>query len=322
MSKNPIGGYFELERLGGGGNFPHSQGVLLNTGRNALEYIILSIGNVNKVYIPYYTCEVVLEPLTKLNIKYKFYRIDQNLEIADDLNPQDSEYILYTNYFGIKDEYVQKLSIQYGDHLIVDCAQALYAKHIKEIKTFYSPRKFVGIPDGAVAYSDDAINPLFYGVDESEVRMSHLYLRKEKGSQAGYADFKANSKKLVMQPIKLMSQITNEMIDNIDFDEIKARRIQNFRKLHETLKATNKFVVPDMESFECPMVYPYWTDDESLKQRLISEWIFVATYWPNVLEWTRSDMIEYEFANNLLAIPCDQRYGETEMNRIIELICK
>ena len=46
----------------------------------------------------------------------------------------------------------------------------------------------------------------------------------------------------------------------------------------------------------------------------------MATYWPNVLEWTKSDMIENEYVNRLLPIPCDQRCGITDMDRIIEIV--
>ena len=67
-----IGGYFELPDYEEG-VFPHQDGILLNTGRNALEYILRSIGDAKRVYLPYYTCEVVLEPLKKLHIPWTFY---------------------------------------------------------------------------------------------------------------------------------------------------------------------------------------------------------------------------------------------------------
>ncbi len=321
-----IGGYFELEGTGNGGTFPQAHGIMLNTGRNAFEYILASIGKVKLVYVPYYTCEVVLEPLRKLDITYSFYHINRNLEIAEDISLQENEYLLYTNYFGIKDAYVRKLASHYKERLIVDCAQALYSEHIGGVNTFYSPRKFVGIPDGGVAYVDGGINPSNYDVDKSEDRMSHLYLRLEKGAQAGYADFRNNAHKLIGLPILNISFKTQELIGLIDFDTIRKRRFKNFKHLHETLVSTNGLgnllTRSIVDSCSCPMVYPYLTTDCNLKSRLIKEQIFVATYWPNVLNWTKPDMIEYEFTKNLLAIPCDQRYGEEDMNRIIQLICK
>ena len=45
-----IGGYFELADYEEGSVFPHQDGILLNTGRNALEYILRSIGEVKHIY--------------------------------------------------------------------------------------------------------------------------------------------------------------------------------------------------------------------------------------------------------------------------------
>lgn len=43
-------------------------------------------------------------------------------------------------------------------------------------------------------------------------------------------------------------------------------------------------------------------------------------YWPNVLEWCDENDIEYKLMKNVLPLPCDQRYGEEDMNKIYELI--
>ena len=63
----PIGGYFSLE-LPYGEEY-HKNAIRLNTGRNCLEYILKTRGY-RKVYIPYYICEVVLEPFKKLGVAY------------------------------------------------------------------------------------------------------------------------------------------------------------------------------------------------------------------------------------------------------------
>ena len=112
-----IGGYFSLE-LSHIGNMPNSDGILLNTGRNALEYILRSLQpDINRLYIPYFTCDTVLEPLEKLRIPYEFYPINENLELCSDILLEENEYLLYTNYYGIKDAYVQKLDRKYTNQL-------------------------------------------------------------------------------------------------------------------------------------------------------------------------------------------------------------
>lgn len=317
-----IGGYFELADLVEVGKFPHNDGVLLNTGRNALEYILRSIGEVKCVYLPYYTCEVVLEPLKKLNIPYTYYHINSFFEIADELNPQVGEYIIANNYYGIKDAYIQKLAEKYGDQLIVDCAQALFAKPLSGIKAFYSMRKYVGVADGGVAYLGNLPDDLVEveDMENTDDHDSHLFKRKQFGAEAGFSDYQANEKKLDDQPIRLMSFQTKWLLDHIDYDNVVARRRENYQYLHEALVGKNTLTLPDMGSFACPMVYPFKSEtNRKLRKELIENKVFVAKYWPNVEEQEGFEK-ESDMALNVIPIPCDQRYGKDEMSRIIELI--
>lgn len=64
-SPKTIGGYIPLELSKGELYYPDL--IALNTGRNALEYV-LRIRKYTTIYLPYYTCEVLLEPLRKLNV--------------------------------------------------------------------------------------------------------------------------------------------------------------------------------------------------------------------------------------------------------------
>ena len=315
----PIGGFFELE-LRKKEKFIHSDGILLSSCRNALEYVLRSLGDIRHLWIPFYTCEVILAPLTKLNIGYSFYHIDECLEIKDAITLKDGEYLLYINYFGIKDNYTILLSKKYGSRLIVDNAQSWFSDPIESESTIYSPRKFVGIPDGGVAYCKTKVEDVVYDQDYSCDRFSHLIKRIDLGPSNAYRDFKENGQKLFDLPIRRMSTLTHSLLSSIDFEWIKNRRIANFNYLHQVLKNKNKFIVPDISTIKCPMVYPYLSDTALLKKRLIENKIFVATYWPNVLQWCSPEDWEYTFASNACFLPIDQRYGEKEMNRIVEII--
>lgn len=315
----PIGGYFELELIDQGG-FPHDDGLLLNSGRNALEYVFRALGDVRHLYIPYYTCDVVMEPIVKLNIPYSFYHINQSLELDVLPTLNSGDYLVYTNYFGIKDEYVYRLAEQYGSQLIVDNAQAWFAQPIKGVNTIYSPRKYVGVPDGGVAYCTKYIDEKSFEQDVSYERCSHLLKRMELDPSEGYADFKSNSKKLSGQPVKQMSRLTRKMLSSIGFEDVKNRRRKNFEYLHEHFGNANRLEIPSIDSIACPMVYPYLTYDSSLRQRLIENKIFVATYWPNVKEWASREMLEFELMDKMIPLPVDQRYGIEEMNTMISII--
>ena len=315
-----IGGYFELADYEEG-TFPHNEGVLLNTGRNALEYILRSIG-VKCVYLPYYTCGVVLEPLRKLRIPWVFYHINARFEIADAIAPKEGEYIIVNNYFGVKDEYIRTLADKYGDHLIVDCAQALFFAPIPGIKCFYSTRKFVGVADGGVAYiGKPQLNEVpVYGAECTAEHDSHLFKRKEFGAEAGFAEYQENEKKLDGQPIRWMSDTTKMILDHIDYDRVVARRRENYLFLHEAIGKKNSLALPESDTFACPMVYPFMPNTESnLRNRLIDNRVYVARYWPDI-KLIDGFEVEYSLAGGIIPIPVDQRYGEGEMRRIVEII--
>lgn len=315
-----IGGYFNLETNRFPNGYIHTKGIHLNSGRNALEYILKSIPVVQRLYIPYYTCDVVLEPINKLGISYDYYRINEHLELDDEIHLDKDEYLLATNYFGIKDAYIKILAKRYGERLIVDNAQALFAEPLKGIKTVYSPRKFVGIPDGGISYMNNGLDITDLDQDISYSRCSHLLKRIDLGAEAGYDDFKRNSHKLINQPVKLMSNLTRCLLQSINWEFVNEQRLKNFIQLHDTLSSINQLDIPPLDTFACPMVYPLYTTDSTLKRRLIENKIFVATYWPNVLEWCKDDMLEHELASKLIAIPIDQRYNNIDMNRIINMI--
>ena len=312
---NPIGGYFSLELL----HYKeyHKNAIRLNIGRNCLEYILQARGY-SKVYIPYYTCDVILEPFKKLGIPYEYYHINIHLEIQDEIVLKAGEALLYTNYYGLKQRYTERLAKQYGKRLIVDNTQAFYAKPIAGIDTFYTCRKFFGVPDGAYLYTDRLLD-IELEQDLSYGRIDSLTKRIDLSPEAGYQDFRDTSKALVGQPIKRMSKLTHRMMQGIDYETVAKQRRANYQTLHEALGKENNLVLP-LEDDAVPMVYPYLVPVKGLREKLIENKIFVARYWPSVLECTKPDDIDYLLAYQMQPLPIDQRYSEKEMNRIIEIL--
>ena len=120
-----------------------------------------------------------------------------------------------------------------------------------------------------------------------------------------------------------MSNISRMILHSVDMEFIKQRRLANFNQLHYALKHHNKLsplLGHNNLVYSVPLVYPFWTENDELKQHLIQNNVFVATYWPNVFEWTKETDLEYQIAKHVVCIPIDQRYGEKDINRIINLI--
>lgn len=311
-----IGGYFGLECVSERKPHLHKSSIHLNTARNAFEYILL-VNSYQKVYIPYYTCEVMLEPVQKHSKEYAFYHVDGNFQPIFDYNViKENEAFLYTNYFGIKDKFIQILAKKCRN-LIIDNAQSLFSKPVRGIPTFYSPRKFVGISDGAFLYCDKKLTTELEQ-DISYKRMQHLLKRIDLSAEEGYADFVANDASLENNEIMEMSKLTKWLLAGVDFPSIAKIRKRNFDFLHKSLESLNKIQF-ELNRNSVPLVYPFWTKDKALRARLIENRIYNATYWPNVDQWAPIGL-EHHLKDEIVHLPIDQRYATEDMQRILNLI--
>lgn len=310
-----IGGYFGLE-LNNTGEF-HGDALKLNTGRNALEYILRAKGY-KKLFLPFFTCDVLLEPLKKLNMAYEFYSINENFEPKFDYGQIESQdAFLYINYFGLKDSFVKELT-QHCANLIIDNSLSFYTAPIKNIDTFYSPRKYFGVADGAYLYCDKVLSKTLEQ-DYSFDRFNHLLLRIDKGPEFGYPYFVANNDSLKMQSIKTMSNLTQSILANVDYEKSKEIRKTNFNFLHKALKHSNKLNINDLE-VNAPMIYPYWSKNKELRKRLLLDKIYIPVYWESVQNYSAPESLEVQFTNEITYLPIDQRYSVKHLATILEKI--
>lgn len=304
-----IGGYFEIEQTKGNSEY-YKDLIGLNTARNALLYI-LKAKNISKIYIPYFLCDTVYKLCIRENYDFEYYHIDENFKPIFYKKLNDNEYLYLVNYYG---QFSNKEILEFKEkfqNIIVDNVQAFYQKPIKNIDTIYSCRKFFGVPDGAYLSTNKYIIDL--PIDNSEDRTKHLYGRLKDGASKHYQEFKDNEELFYELPLMRMSNLTHKLLKNIDYVVIKRKREKNFNYLNERLKKINKLKVKDIEG---PYTYPFYTDNGLfIKKILIENKIYVATLWPNVDEG-----YEKEMAENILPLPCDQRYDLLDMEKICELI--
>lgn len=315
-----IGGYFGLE-VTPHHNFPQSGGLLLNAGRHALAYLLQHAPvPPTKVYIPFYTCASVRRAVERLRLPYEQYHLDARMLPADIPTLKAGEYLVQTNYFGLMDTALQTAAAHYGNALIADMAQALYAP--ATALSFYSPAKWCGISDGGVACCSMREGYDALPQDSSWETAAQLLIRPDAGSAAGYAAYKAAHKGVDAKGIRRMSALTRHLISGIDFEAARRRRRNNFRLLHEALGGMNPYPVPE-SGFACPMLYPLLVKNgAAARKALIESKIFVATYWPAVLEACPPGSTEHTLSSNLIPLPIDQRYGEEEMEYIITQVQK
>ncbi len=311
-----IGGYFEWEDPGG--QAYHEGLVALNTSRNALKYLILARG-IQKLYLPYYMCNCVADLCQRSGCDFEYYSIKEDFTPDFSRELGDDEYLYMVNYFGQLPEATIHAWKQRYPKLILDNAHAFFQQPQDGIDTIYSCRKFFGVPDGAYLSTDCHLEtPL--EPDRSGGRLVHLIGRLEDGARAHHKDFVQNEEDFTGQPLRSMSQLTRRMLRSIDYETARRRREENFSVLHNRLQHTN-----GLRPYSCPgpFCYPYYLiagDDRpsggAVRKRLASQGIYVPTLWPEALEY--QGQLEADYAENILPLPCDQRYGPADMNYLAD----
>ena len=294
----------------------HIGAICLNAGRHALEFIITA-NNYTKIFLPYYSCKVLLEPIERLGIEYEFYFIDTRFEAVFDFDKiKPHEAFLYINYFGLKSGYVKSITSK-CPNLIIDNAQSFFELPLPGVDTFYSPRKFFGVPDGAYLYCQNSIN-IEINETTSFQRFDQLLRRIDQSAEEGYPYFVANENSLSHLSSGKMSELTKNLLQSIDYDNISLIRRRNYEYLHRVLGSQNRLQI-DLNPVKVPMVYPFLNGDLSLRKKLIDHRIYTAQYWPNVLDWCEKKSVEYNFANELISLPVDQRLEVKDLDKIIKI---
>ena len=308
-----IGGYFGLEKLVSHEYYPDLAAV--NNARCALLYII-EARHYNKVYLPFFLCDSVRLVLEREKIPFEEYRIDRSFLPILDIDTKPEEVVYIVNYYGLLcEEQLIRLKNRYGN-IVVDNAQAFFAKPIKGIDTLYSCRKFFGVPDGGYAYTDaEFLKDI--PVDVSMERMKHILGRFEGNCASDYYDcFNDNDESFKEIELRQMSKLTHNILGAVDYQAAKRRREENFLFLSKALGERNALKI------ECPAgpyAYPFYVQKGmTIKKQLAKRKIYVATLWPNVLGSGLD--IETDLTENILPLPCDQRYSEKDMQRVADAV--
>ncbi|MGG3887078.1 hypothetical protein [Brevibacillus panacihumi] len=314
-----IGGFFELELQKKTGHY-HLDAIQVNSGRNALKLLLHTLQPA-KLYIPYYICSSVVNAVEECCIPYEQYYLDPMLYPTMTSPLPENEYLLYVNYFGVIDENVRHVSEMYDRRVIIDNTQAFYSKPSAGVyHTFYSPRKFFGVPDGGYIYSAANVKTP-NEVDISYNRCEHLLSRAEEILEGSYQLFQMNEKRIDHLPIKKMSCLTQRILESIDYELIRETRKSNFLFLHNYVKHHNHFSI-SIDHVYGPMIYPLLITNRGLREFLIANKVYVAKYWEDVTKKVPVDTFEYCLSQNLVPLPIDHRYNTTDMKYIADLIEK
>lgn len=308
-----IGGFFGLDLPDCGDFFPDV--MKFQSGRAALR-ATLECAGITRVMLPAYICDSVIQAIIDAGAIVETYRLDDSLYpkcLPDSLPPKCA--LLYVNYFGLSAANVTRLLQEIpSNQLIIDNSQALFALPTKALATIYSPRKFVGVPDGGLLVTSGLEINVPKDEDKSSLaRMRHLLLRMAYTAQDGYSGYIESEKSLENTKPLRMSQLTSRIFTSIDMTTVKRWRRENYLALTTSLDKYNA-IKWELDSESVPLCYPLivgW-EVQRLMKTLAGKGIYIPTYWPDARPRV-SDGIEHLLTNCCLAVPCDQRYSLDQM---------
>ncbi|MDO5540176.1 MAG: hypothetical protein Q4F83_08870 [Eubacteriales bacterium] len=312
-----IGGYLQMEK--GAGKEYHTDMLKLNLGRTALIFLMKAAG-AQTLWVPHFLCGCVMDTCEKSGIHLKYYSIDKNFLPIMPVPPADNEYLYLVNYYGqLTDAQIKDLAEVYP-RIILDNTHAFFQKPLPGIPALYSIRKFFGLSDGAYIFPGNLPAADFADLprDVSGGRMEHILGRYESSASKYYQTMLKNAHSLDNEPAKKMSLLTENLLRCIDYSAAKAAREANYSRLNDLLGSDNCLTLHMPEgSFTYPF---YHKDGIALRKKLAQYQIFVPTYWSNVIADMPVDSLEYDYAANILPLPCDQRYCPEDMAYLTDIL--
>lgn len=316
--------------------------------REALYDIAVAYGkSEGKVLIPAYTCQTVITPFEEAGWNYSFYPIKKDLRIdlvglVDAVALYQPELLLVHPYFGMdlndeETEVLDKIKVQ-GVNVVLDLTQCIFSSKFYPFASFIvgSYRKWMPIPDGGYLLNlSDSVKitqPELENVEFTDREIAAMYLRGkyfvngEQRTKDISIRLSKSADKLAGQNISpsRMSQVAYHLFTNEDVARIQECRFGNYGFLFNNIQESEKITkvcrnLADVTT--APLYFTLYVEERSALQCLLAQdSIYAPVIWPFESEAVLiNEEVRYIY-DHILAIPCDQRYSEDDMLRVVEII--
>jgi hypothetical protein len=319
--------------------------VLTSSGRGAITLLLQQVTPQNKsVLLPAYTCDSVILPFIEQGYSCYFY------DINEDLSPNIESIKSYKNiglffhmgYYGFStNSNLLNVVLDFRKQstiIVEDITHTLFSSYKRlEENDFLvgSIRKWFGIPGGGFLASStrklkrpqtDTIE--FLALRKAALYSKGKYIKNNDNNlkMAFLNQFSEAESLLDKDPAPYrIDSLSNEIINSFNIADMVRKRRQNFVLLSEGLRNVSYLNVlfSDFPDNVCPIFYPVIIkkDRNDVRRLLIDEKIYCPVHWPIPDKVKCIDLVNsLGIYSEILSIPCDQRYGEEEMARIISVL--
>lgn len=314
-----------------------SNTIYLRTAREAILYICKS-NKLKTVLMPALCCASMVQPFLQSKIEVRYYKMKNDLTIDYvDLckKLKDDSFVFVMHYYGVKTfdfNTLQDIVQSYSNiQIIQDCTQHIFTKSLyNDIADYWigSIRKWVSIADGAFLSSKKHKLHHDFQFKENDEGFVETTVQAMQLKQQYLSDGDENIKKLYREKfgncmtqlkgkivVHSMSDISRRMFYNtVDCVKVRNVRTDNYNVLYEQLKCD----IPEILEYSSKYVGALClnivvSNQNKVQQKLASKGIYCQVLWP--LNKEAQDTCEFSkwYAEHMLAVPCDQRYGVEDM---------
>ena len=343
-----IGGFFCFEQLQQENNgyiaSLNGDARYFMSGRCAIYYALqdVMLTDTKRVaYLPAYTCETVIGSYEKANYTIHYYDVDHNMVPIFEDNMIDKISVLaLCGYYGFchyDRDFVARCA-QRGVSIIEDVTHSAFSLDGIDPHCDYvvgSMRKWIGVPSGGFAVKKKGQ----FTLPILDPDMTHLDLRissmdmKEEALKEGKLDVVQIASDRFWSAEMMLRQMFDahgsdprsiQIINHYPFSKMIERRRQNYQYLLDHLDPSEYYstVFPTLTKEACPSHFTiYVSDRAALQNYLKSHDVSTTAYWPlpPSVDISQYPQAQYIY-NHVLSIPCDQRYGESDMQLVCDLL--
>ena len=323
-----------LAFTGSAGAFVQEDWQLYRSGRDAMKALARLLGP-RRVLLPALCCESMIGPFTANGWEVGFYRMTADFR-GDEADAREKlragDLLLVMPYFGIRPFSAAFLKSLRDEYIVEDRTQDIIVPRIKEDfhphATLASLRKWAALPDGgmlqtALGAGEGVSDGRFAAWREEAMEKKSRYL--ESWEPAVKQDFLAElaraSDLLDADAVPVfMGERSRACLRTLDAAAIYRARLKNVRRLAARLTPLResgklRFLGEDAENG--PLYFPLLLEERGRVQRAMAEkGVYCPVIWPEPKEAAGVCPNAKYAVEHMLAIPCDQRYGEKDMDFI------
>jgi dTDP-4-amino-4,6-dideoxygalactose transaminase len=303
--------------------------------RSAIWYLVNHLAP-EQVWCPSYLCHTILDAVEKTGADIRFYEVNNELAIPSlswlgRVKPGDL--VILIDYFGFNcDSECARKAKEMGAWILEDASQALLTGNVGQNSDFvvYSPRKFLGVPDGGILQiqSNIEVNSASFETPPTQwwqdAFMASLLRRDfdlNGGGRPWFDLFQKTEPNAPIGPYR-MSELSKVLLQNsFDYLQISEQRTQNYRTLAELLSESALF--PSLPDPVVPLGFPICLSNrDQVRHILFDNEIYPPVHWPLQSVVPEEYANSHHLASRIMTLPCDQRYNQEDMVRMASLVLK